>query len=162
MLLWRIERSEHVNEALHGKGAERFGGRWNPEGIPVVYLATTLSLAAYERFVYAPIHSKHMQLFAIGVEIPDHDFKAATRPTPLPTDWRSPEPPTSTAGWSRAWATAQTTLAAAVPSTLLPLDLFIHGLEFNVLLNPTHPGMNAVRIVDQQPFAFDLRAWKEM
>lgn len=160
MVLWRIERGEHLKEALRGRGAQLFGGRWNPVGTAVVYLSTSLSLAAYERFVHADIKSKTVQLFAVGVEADEAWIHHARRPDPLPVDWRSADPPESTAKWGGQWAAVGETLLAVVPSVLLPLESFVHGQEFNLLLNPAHPDLGKVRVVAEHPFAFDARAWK--
>jgi RES domain-containing protein len=41
-------------------------------------------------------------------------------------------------------------LLLQVPSAIVPK-------EYNFLLNPLHPQFNAVKVVDMEPFTFDLR-----
>ena len=45
---WRIFPKELTATAFDGEGARLFGGRWNTGGIPMVYAAEHLSLAALE------------------------------------------------------------------------------------------------------------------
>ena len=46
MRLWRLTRQPFAD--LQGTGAERFGGRWNQPGLPMVYTATEAALAVLE------------------------------------------------------------------------------------------------------------------
>ena len=51
MRVWRIAKSSHaasLEDMLSGEGAARFGGRWNPKGMPAVYCSENSSLAALE------------------------------------------------------------------------------------------------------------------
>ena len=55
--LFRIcdpQYAETPDQMLSGEGAFRYGGRWNTPGSRVVYLAESLSLAAYELLVHVP------------------------------------------------------------------------------------------------------------
>ena len=52
-LLWRLVRPGFA-PGLDGRGAERYGGRWNSPGLPAVYCASHLSLAVLEYFVHLP------------------------------------------------------------------------------------------------------------
>ena len=47
-------RMRWVTAAMSGEGARRYGGRWNPPGLPAVYLAESRALAALEILVHAP------------------------------------------------------------------------------------------------------------
>jgi RES domain-containing protein len=48
---WRICRLRYVAEAASGEGTRLYGGRWNRRGVRVVYVSTSLALAAVETFV---------------------------------------------------------------------------------------------------------------
>jgi RES domain-containing protein len=160
MILWRIEYSRHLDSSLTGTGARLHGGRWNRKGTAVVYLSSHLSLAAFEKFVHATPAGKHDALFAVGVEVPEHFVTQATRPQRLPRTWRSPEPDPAAMQWGSDWAVSKATLAAVVPSTLLPLDQFEQQDEFNVMLDPEHADIQRVRLSAQLPYSFDPRMWK--
>ena len=41
-----------LDSAFSGEGARLAGGRWNARGIPMVYLASSLSLAALDRLAH--------------------------------------------------------------------------------------------------------------
>ena len=52
MLAWRLCRERYAD--LNGIGAAKVGGRWNPAGIPMVYMSSTDALAALEVQVHFP------------------------------------------------------------------------------------------------------------
>lgn len=160
MVLWRIERALHVDAALEGLGARLYGGRWNHAGTAIVYLSSTLSLSAFERFVHTLPAGKFDGLFAVGVELPDAAIADAARPARLPAGWRSPHPDVQTANWGSAWAKTRSSLLAAVPSALLPLELYEDRTEYNLMLNPGHAGIGLARVIVRHPYAFDGRMWK--
>ena len=85
MRLWRITREPY--QALDGEGAKRNGGRWNSEGVPVVYLSPALSLAALEYLVHIDIEDVPDDLVALEIEVPDHASRETVRPEDLPADW---------------------------------------------------------------------------
>ena len=159
MIAWRIEYARHLEEALTGEGARRYGGRWNGKGVPVVYLSSHLGLAALEKIVHAAPAGKGVLLHAIAVEIPSRQMKDAHRPGVLPHDWRDPEPGVQTMAWGSQWAQSRRSLVAVLPSALLPLTCFEHSWEFNLMLNPEHDAMSEVRILERPRYSFDPRMW---
>ena len=48
MVGFRLVRQARASDVFNGEGARRFGGRWNPKNIPVVYGSEHLSLAVLE------------------------------------------------------------------------------------------------------------------
>ena len=160
MIFWRLEYSKHLEDSLSGEGARRHGGRWNEKDTPTVYVSSTLSLAALEKFVHAQPMARELTLHAIAVDIPDESVRQARRPEPLPVGWNQPEPRVDTMNWGSQWAAAKTSLAGIVPSVLLPAYFFEKALEFNLILNPEHPDMKQVRIVNRLNYSFDPRLWK--
>lgn len=159
MRVWRIERAAHLRTALSGDGASLYGGRWNSPGTSIVYTSSSLSLAALERFVHAPRVDSDSSFFAVAFDLGADILAGMNRPKPLPADWRAPEPGLGSQNWGDAW-TATGIAACSVPSALLPLDLFDPMQEFNVLLNPSHPLILALKPAVQLSYAFDARMWK--
>ena len=51
---WRIVKTQHKNTTFDGEGALTVGGRWNKIGIPMIYTADSLALAALETIVHLP------------------------------------------------------------------------------------------------------------
>jgi len=158
MRLWRIERQLHADEALSGEGARRYGGRWNRPHAAIVYLSTSLALAAHEKFVHAAQVDRHIALVALCFEIQDE--ASISRPRELPADWRAASVSPSTQAWGSHWERTSRSALASVPSVLLPLDLWRHGGEHNVLLAPHRLSSIKLREVARLPFAFDPRSWK--
>lgn len=148
MLVWRITRAAH--QALDGEGARLNGGRWNPEGVAVVYASTTLSLAALEYLAHVDPEDVPGDLVAMSIEVPDDLPEERIRVPDLPADWnRVPDHPACVERGD-AWARAARTALLRVPSALLPE-------EENVLLNPRHPDAARIVVGPTRPFAFDPR-----
>lgn len=151
MLVWRIAKRPHL--ALDGEGARLFGGRWNSEGVPVVYASASLALAALENVAHYEIEETPPQLVALAIEVPDDILTDELTPAGLPGDWNAyPEHP-HCAMLGDAWARRGLSLVLRVPSAIIPE-------ESNVLLNPRHPEMARVRVVLSRDFTHDPRILK--
>lgn len=148
MRAWRLTRTAH--QQLDGEGARLYGGRWNSEGVAVVYLSSSLSLAALEYLVHIDIEDVPSDLVAIEVEIPEDASIQEVDPASLPSDWnRVPDHPSSVEAGD-AWIAKAESLVLRVPSAVVPI-------ESNLLLNPRHPGSGSARVVRSLPFGFDRR-----
>lgn len=151
--LWRIVKAKHAAGAFDGEGARRYGGRWNPRGMSVVYLGGSLSLAALEIFVHLAPEDARLALVAIEIIVPN-SVRIGELPTnALPNDWRNEPPPHATQAIGLEWARRNETALLRVPSVIVPR-------EFNYLLNPGHPGFTKLKILPPVPFGFDGRMWK--
>ena len=73
MLVYRIDRQRRSDQLLTGKGAEIFGGRWNYPGTPVIYTASSRSLAILEVMVHMS-WQEHLpdDRIMVTLEIPEH------------------------------------------------------------------------------------------
>lgn len=161
MIAWRIEYAQHLEEALSGEGARRYGGRWNEKGVRVVYLSSHLGLAALEKFVHAVPAGRGVALYAVAIDIPSPHLEAASRPDQLPDGWRDAEPGAGAMAWGSQWARSRRSVIALVPSALLPLTCFEHSWEYNLMLNPEHDAMGELRILERPRYSFDPRMWKD-
>jgi RES domain-containing protein len=132
---------------LFGEGAFRYGGRWNSPGSRVVYLAESLSLAAYELLVHVPD-----QVIApykrINVEVPE-ELILLLDDSVLPDDWQEPGHPGLVA-IGDSWIASEQSLGLSVASALVP------G-ERNVMLLRDHPGFDKVRAGEIEDFRYDVR-----
>jgi RES domain-containing protein len=137
---------------LDGEGARLNGGRWNSEGIPVVYASASLSLAVLEYLVHVEPALVPGDLVAMEVALPDDPALGAVAEASRfpPGDWRTYPAPGWQAELGDMWVADGTFLWLAVPSAIVPE-------EHNVLLNPRHPGMADVRVIGTRPFRFDPR-----
>ena len=145
MRIWRLSKPEFF-PWLDGEGSKLAGGTWNSVGQPVVYLSSSLALAALEVLVNLPPQQRRPgelpKLIAIAVDLR----------TDLVADPAFPagQEVATTRSTGDAWLASHSSLALLVPSRVIPL-------ERNVLLNPRHPTMAQVRIAVAEPFVFDDR-----
>ena len=150
MIIWRIARDAH--QALDGEGARLNGGRWNTEGVAVVYASKSLSLAVLEYLVHIDPALVPDDLLAVEIELPDDPaLGAVVDPAAFPPgEWRTYPAPEWQAELGDLWVQDGTFLWLAVPSAIVPE-------EHNVLVNPRHARMADVRTVGTRPFRFDRR-----
>lgn len=135
---------------MDGEGARLYGGRWNSEGIPVVYTSSTLSLAALELLVHIDPDELPGDLVALRLESPHPPSQRSIAVEDLPRGWnRRPNHPACRAAGD-AWASRAETALLSVPSAVIPE-------EENVLLNPNHPEAIRFRVEAKRPFELDAR-----
>ncbi len=148
MLVYRICRK--ARQQLDGAGARLYGGRWNNPGVPVVYTAGSLSLAAIEYLVHIDPANAPNDLIATTLDVPDEIEREIVRAKDLPSGWdrRPLHPRCREIG--DAWLGRNQTLVLQVPSAP------ISG-ESNYLLNPRHRSMARVRVLSKKRFTFDSR-----
>lgn len=135
------------DQMLSGEGAFCYGGRWNSPGSRVVYLAESLSLAAYELLVHVPD-----QVIApykrIKFEVP-MELILPLDDSVLPDDWREPGHPDLVAIGDE-WIASEQSLGLSVPSALVTR-------ERNVMLLRDHPDFDKVRPGEIEDFRYDAR-----
>ena len=139
MRVWRIaklERARSVEDMLNGEGASRYGGRWNPKGMPAVYCSENSSLAALE--VLAKLASPSMFPTHRILDLDVHDDAI-------------PMVSASTGDTRQIGSQMlRTHLAIMAPSSANPL-------EHNVVINPVHADFDRVVPGTIQAFEFDRR-----
>jgi RES domain-containing protein len=146
--VWRITRQRYTS--LDGEGARLNGGRWNSEGVPVVYTSATLSLAALEYLVHVDVEDAPGDLCALEITIPDDAPLDEVPLSGLPADWARVEDHPACTSRGNAWAGRGAALVLRVPSAVIPA-------EHNYLINPRHPAMPQARVDSVEPFSFDRR-----
>ena len=145
----RLVKARRAIDAFTGEGARHYGGRWNRAGIPMVYCAQSLSLAALETFVHFSGEERGIGFVAFAIDVPDACIeRLAARE--LPRDWRSEAPPASTQDLGSEWQRSGRSVALAVPSVIVPSEACL-------LLNPAHPDTRRVLVHFPEDFAFDSR-----
>lgn len=148
MHAWRITRAAY--QALDGEGARLNGGRWNSEGVAVVYLSSTLSLAALEYLVHVDIEDAPSDLVALKLFIPDDCLVEEVDVVSLPKDWSTTPNAAACLRRGDEWIRAGSSLLLRVPSAVVPE-------EMNVLLNPAHADAERIAVSLTRPFSFDSR-----
>ena len=54
IISYRLVKEKHAHRAFDGEGARLYGGRWNSQGVSVVYTSDSLALCCLEIFVNLP------------------------------------------------------------------------------------------------------------
>lgn len=147
-VFYRIVQTQWVGSAMTGEGARLFGGRWNPPGIPAVYLADSRALAALEIIVNAPREALSLSWRILELEVPDGLIETV-KTDDLPSDWQAlPSSPGARLHGER-WLKSGA-LGLKLPSAVIPE-------EFTLLLNPLHPDAAKIRVSEPDEFRFDPR-----
>ena len=145
----RLVKGRRAIDAFTGEGARHYGGRWNRAGIPMVYCAQSLSLAALETFVHFGGEERGLGFVAFTIDVPDECVERL-HVRDLPRDWRSESPAASTQDLGSAWQQSGRSVALAVPSVIVPSEVC-------VLLNPAHRDTRRVMVHFPEDFTFDSR-----
>jgi RES domain-containing protein len=156
MRLWRLVPERWADTAFTGEGARLYGGRWNSEGTPLVYLSSSLSLAALEVLVHANVEDLPSRFAACSVEVPAAVASAieTVDPAALSRDWRAVSAPPELRAHGDAWVRAATSALLAMPSVIIPE-------EQNFLLNPAHADFKKLTVRPRRTFHFDPRLYAD-
>lgn len=146
--VWRMVTTNYAATAFSGEGARLFGGRWNPKGVPLVYTASTISLATLEMLVQDGKLAAHY--FVIPAEIPSRLKIERIESKNLPVGWRDPESRQQLQEIGADWIKRGSSAVLAVPSAVIES-------EFNYLLNPLHSSFEKIDIGNPQDFLTDIR-----
>lgn len=145
----RLVKARRAERAFDGEGARRYGGRWNPPGVRVVYASESAALAALELLVHLEESALLAHYALCAVRFPEALLETLD-PAALPADWRASPPPLALQEIGAAWVRDARSALLAVPSAIVPS-------ERNFLLNPAHPDFRRVRRDPPTPFALDPR-----
>lgn len=149
MRAYRIVKPRWAATAMDGEGARIAGGRWNPPGLPVVYLAESRALAALEMLVHLDRLARQMPLVLIEVEFPD-SLITEVIPADLSDGWDRTRGTDALKRLGADWLRGMQSFAMRVPSVVIP-D------EANFLINPRHPDAAKIKVAKPVPWRFDAR-----
>lgn len=150
MRVWRLCRQPFAATALEGVGGLYASGRWHRRGRPIVYAASSAALAALEVLVHVDPLDAPDDLRLLTIELPDDLGVERVDAADLPAHWTAVPAPDELAALGSDWLMSRRSAALSVPSAVIPI-------ERNLLLNPRHPDIARVRVVDDAPFTFDPR-----
>jgi RES domain-containing protein len=148
MLVYRLTTRTHATK-LDGKGAELYRGRWNTKGNPVIYAAAFRSLAVLEYRVNNPHPVKGLVM--VTLQVPDDNIQQLQLKS-LPKNWHIYSYQSPTASIGDKFLKAKKALCLLVPSAVV-------SQEHNILINPLHPQITEVQMLDVQPFLIDHRMY---
>ena len=153
MVGYRLVREARALDAFNGEGARRFGGRWNPKNIPVVYGSEHLSLAVLEFRVNQGRYDPDDQYVYFQFEYDEALVESVETP---PADWltRFKEDGSITAAqaFGEEWFLQKRSAVLSVPSAVI-------RIERNFVLNPRHADFPKVAIGAAAKLDFDPRLW---
>jgi RES domain-containing protein len=132
------------------EGARLHGGRWNSKGIPLLYCATSESLALLELRVHAP-HPYPRVRSRFVMEVPDDAVEEAPV-TALPRGWNKLPPSPASKLFGDEWVAKASSLGLLVPSV-------IASEERNLLLNPAHARFKEVLVLQKSRVQMDIRLY---
>ena len=151
MIVYRIAKKEYI-EDLSGNGAKRTGGLWNPKGTPVLYCASTSSLAILEKMVSIDMDLLPDDLCIAALEIPKSKILKIPEEE-LPKNWNHYPSPDALKSIGKSWIELGNFCTLQIPSAVNPM-------ESNYLINVKHPLMEKIKIKEVTPFRIDHRLSK--
>jgi RES domain-containing protein len=153
MLVYRIERQKYLHEVLSGRGAAlSYGNRWNSINTHMVYTSGSRSLAMLEVLTRVDLFSDLPDdRLIVTIDIQDAVTIGKLDVQTLPATWNSfpPSKLTQTVG-------DDFIRNAVYPILQVPSSL-VKG-EFNFLINPFHPAIVHITVVESEPI--DLKRWR--
>jgi RES domain-containing protein len=146
--VWRITTARFLDSAFSGEGARLYGGRWNPEGYPMVYTAESRSLALLEMLVQDdPLRANYV---LVPAKIPNELVITEIHQHDLFQEWRSLTARGGLQAVGKEWITSKRSAILSVPSAVL-------SAERNYLINPYHPDFSKIVIGQPESLQTDVR-----
>lgn len=148
MFLYRIGKTQYANDR-DGTGAKLNGGRWNHEGVPCIYCAASRALSLLEYSAHVTLDTIPKSLSFTSFFVPDeliHPVKISK----LPPGWNRWPHPKPARDFGTKILKEGRYAVVQFPSAIIPE-------EFIYVINPLHPKMNFIRIVDVRDYRYDTR-----
>jgi RES domain-containing protein len=135
VIVWRIatENKKYLATDLSGTGAALSPGRWNSAGMPVLYTASTPSLAMLETMAHIDAYGLPQMKYLVSIEIPQTHWRKRLILTAnhLPIGWDVIPHGVHTPFFGSDWLKRSLSLVLCVPSAITPEETV-------VLINPLH------------------------
>ena len=155
-IAWRIAR-RHFGTDLIGSAnaAGRFGGRWNPRGIPVLYAGASFCTALLEVLARLPAATNVTDYIAMPIRIQASVAIETLYESSLPPGWRSLSLRQSDVlrQIGANWLQSRRTCVLSVPSAAVRNERLF-------LLNPTHPVFSSLEVLTPEPLDLDPRLFR--
>ncbi|SCU86137.1 conserved hypothetical protein [Cupriavidus necator] len=151
---WRIatDTPDYTADDASGAGAKATGGRWNRQGTPLIYAATSIALACLETLVHLGSGGLPLNRYLVRIDIPDELWAAAQQLSAdtAPVGWDAIPAGKTSLDTGEAWTAAGTSALLLVPSIVIPE-------EHNLLVNPAHPDAARLAYVKLRRWQYDAR-----
>lgn len=149
MNVFRLAKQKYAKE-LSGKGAAKFGNRWNSKGTEIIYTAESRALAMAEVAVHLTLATLPSDYVMIEIEILDNINIKKLNLKELDEYWNTHPPRTTTQRIGDDFIDSGNECIMKVPSAVVQGD-------FNYLINPNHLSFKKIKIVEVTDFPFDKR-----
>lgn len=148
MRAWRIGKAANVSE-LTGAGAALYGGRWNHPDRPALYLGLSTASCALDTFMLAG-HVPCLPLKLVELQLPD-DPALYNEPNlqQLPEGWDALPADKASMDFGTAWLERTEHLGLILPSATMDQTRCL-------MINPKHPAMKQVTILQSTDFIYGL------
>ena len=148
MILYRIGKTQFAND-LEGTGAKLNGGRWNHEGVPCIYCAASRALSLLEYSAHVTLDTIPKALSFTSFDVPDESIHVP-KMVQLPANWNAWPHPKEARDFG-------TVLLRKNKHAVLQFPSAIIAEEFIYVINPLHPRMKLIKIVDVRGYLYDAR-----
>ncbi|MFZ6050550.1 RES family NAD+ phosphorylase [Halocola ammonii] len=146
---FRLSRKKYARK-LDGQDAARSNNRWNSKGTAVVYTAESRALAMAEVLFHLSLNHLSSTFQMVEIEIPDSVSVREISLKDPGRDWSENPPMPSSQKIGDDFIQCGDTCVLRVPSAVVPGD-------FNLLINPNHPEMKKIKVVEISDSPFDSR-----
>ncbi|HKJ64371.1 MAG TPA: RES family NAD+ phosphorylase [Desulfopila sp.] len=147
---YRLIKQKRWKSAFTGEGARLYGGRWNRQGVPLVYTSDSLALACLEILVHLP-SSDLLQDYIYMEAVFSSDLVVNAQ---LVDGWNARPVPAASQSIGDRWVRDKTSPVLRVPSVIVPKGS-------NYLLNISHPDFEKITLGDPVQLDFDSRLQKK-
>jgi len=152
MRVFRLSKKKYAHE-LSGKGAAKFGNRWNSKGTEIIYSAESRALAMAEVAVHLSLATLPGDFVMMEIDVPNIIRLEILDLNKLPNNWRNHPPTTVTQKIGDEFIDSLGFCVLKVPSAVVEGD-------FNYLLNPYHSQFKKIKIHHVSDFLFDKRIFE--
>lgn len=136
LVVWRVLNNKYTHNPASGEGADKYGGRWNNVGTPVIYAAESLALAIIEVGLDPDDVDLLNNYSKISFEI-DESFIKHVSDDQLPDGWNTIPAEAETKAIGDDWVVSKLAAVLSVPSVFSPN-------ERCYVLNPAHPDFSKI------------------
>lgn len=152
MQVFILSKKKYVKE-FTGRGASKFGSRWNSKGIEVIYTAKSRALAMAEVLVHSSLATLPTDFMMIVIETPDEvQIKSLDLKT-LNKNWNSHPHYIETQKLGDYFTDSLEACILKVPSAVVKGD-------FNYLINPHHSEFKKIDFAEVSCFSIGKRIFQ--
>ncbi len=152
-LVYRLIKERFLETPLSAEGARRWGGRWNPPGVGILYTSSSPELTLLEQLVHLPTlpYDDLPRLCLLTLALPEEPRMVL--PDELPPSWRDEAHFSANHARLAGWLQNPDVLAIGVPSAVVSESL-------NFLIHPRHPLFAGIEVIESKPFPIYPRLWR--